>query len=96
MGTQSAARLAAGPYAVERTQYTWIDSTRPTDSNGDYEGAPDRKLDVALWSHYVFVAASFPLTTFNAPGGPNVNDVINQPRDVSFLIDRVLALGPDE
>jgi len=50
-----------------------------------------------LASHgYVVVAASFPLTTFNAPGGPNANDVINQPRDVSFLIDRVLALGPDE
>jgi dienelactone hydrolase len=50
-----------------------------------------------LTSHgYVVVAASFPLTTFGAPGGPNVNDVINQPRDVSFLIDRVLALGPAE
>jgi dienelactone hydrolase len=50
-----------------------------------------------LASHgYVVVAASFPLTNFNAPGGPNATDVINQPQDVSFLIDRVLALGPDE
>jgi len=103
LGTQSAARLAAGPYTVERTEFTWIDSTRPTDSNGDYAGASDRRLEVALWSPtdasgprplvvyshgfmstrdrgthlaehlashgYVVVAASFPLTNFNAPGG---------------------------
>lgn len=45
---------------------------------------------------YVVVATDYPLTHFGAPGGPNANDVIHQPADVSFLIDRVLALGPEE
>ncbi|MBJ18357.1 MAG: hypothetical protein GY910_27470 [bacterium] len=50
-----------------------------------------------LASHgYVVVASDYPLTHFGAPGGPNAGDVINQPADVSFLIDRVLALGPEE
>lgn len=49
-----------------------------------------------LASHgYVVVAAAYPLTNFTTPGGPNVADAVNQPADVSFLIDSVLALaGP--
>lgn len=39
---------------------------------------------------YVVVAFNYPLTTFQAPGGPNVKDVVNQPGDVSFIIDRLL------
>ena len=47
-----------------------------------------------LVSHgYVVVAADFPLTSGSAPGGPNINDVSNQPGDVSFLIDSTLALA---
>ena len=42
---------------------------------------------------YVVVAADFPLTGGSAPGGPNINDVSNQPEDVSFLIDSTLALA---
>ena len=42
---------------------------------------------------YVVVAADFPLTSGSAPGGPNINDVSNQPGDVSFLIDSTLALA---
>jgi predicted dienelactone hydrolase len=46
-----------------------------------------------LASHgYVVVSADFPLTHMKAPGGAYVRDVIHQPADVSFLIDRVLAL----
>jgi len=44
-----------------------------------------------LASHgYVVVAVDFPLTNYFAPGGPNLADVINQPGDVKFVIDRVL------
>jgi len=47
-----------------------------------------------LASHgYVVLAADFPLSHADAPGGPEVLDVVNQPADVSFLIDRVLALS---
>ncbi len=45
---------------------------------------------------YVVVAADFPLTSGSAPGGPNINDVSQQPADVSFLIDTVLALAGNE
>lgn len=49
-----------------------------------------------LASHgYVVVAADFPLTNAKAPGGPNVFDVMNQPGDVSFLIDTLLAWNDD-
>jgi predicted dienelactone hydrolase len=50
-----------------------------------------------LASHgYVVLSANYPLTHFGAPGGPNANDVVHQPADVSFLIDRALALAPEE
>jgi predicted dienelactone hydrolase len=46
-----------------------------------------------LASHgYVVASADYPLTSGGAPGGPNAFDVLNQPEDVSFLIDSVLAL----
>ena len=45
-----------------------------------------------LASHgYVVAAANFPLTRFGTAGGPQFIDVINQPGDVSFIIDSLLA-----
>lgn len=47
-----------------------------------------------LASHgYVVAAANYPLTAGSTPGGPNANDLVNQPVDVSFLIDSVLGLA---
>lgn len=47
-----------------------------------------------LASHgWVVVAATHPTTTLFAPGGPKLEDVVRQPADVSFLVDRVLADG---
>ena len=40
---------------------------------------------------YVVVAVDYPLTHFFAPGKPYVRDVVNQPADVSFLIDTLIA-----
>jgi len=49
-----------------------------------------------LASHgFVVVAATHPGTTLFAPGGPDVADVVEQPGDVSFLIDRVLEPGSE-
>lgn len=45
---------------------------------------------------YVIVAVDYPLTHFFAPGGPAVRDVINQPEDISFIIDRILARNVDK
>ena len=38
-------------------------------------------------------APIFPLENANAPGGPNESDLIHQPRDMRFVISRMLAAG---
>ncbi|MEM0954227.1 MAG: CocE/NonD family hydrolase [Pseudomonadota bacterium] len=53
-------------------------------------------LGIHLASYgYVVIAADFPMTTMNAPGGPWVRDVVNQPGDVSFLIDHMLMASAE-
>jgi predicted dienelactone hydrolase len=42
---------------------------------------------------YVVAAPVFPLTNAHAPGGPDEADLVNQPRDISFVITRLLALS---
>jgi dienelactone hydrolase len=45
---------------------------------------------------YIVVAPDFPLTSMGANGGtPDVNDAANQPGDVTFLIDKMLAVSAD-
>jgi len=124
--SESASRLQPGPQAVHQYDETFIDSSRPTQANGDYPGDSVRRMEGTVWhpasnapgpyplivySHgytsfkeggaylaqqlaslgYVVVAVNYPLTNINAPGGPTVEDVVNQPGDVSFLIDSLLA-----
>lgn len=40
---------------------------------------------------FVVMAPTFPLTTLRAEGGPQVRDVVNQPGDLSFLLDTAAA-----
>ena len=42
---------------------------------------------------YVVAAANYPLTADGTPGGANADDLVNQPLDVSFLIDSLLQLS---
>ena len=42
---------------------------------------------------YVVAAPVFPLENAHAPGGPDEADLINQPRDMSFVITQMLAAG---
>ena len=50
-----------------------------------------------LASHGFLVAApDYPLTNGDAPGEPNPADVVEQPADVAFLIDSVVALRGEE
>jgi pimeloyl-ACP methyl ester carboxylesterase len=45
-----------------------------------------------LASHgYVAVSVDFPLSNGSSPGGAVVSDITNQPGDISFLIDQMLA-----
>jgi dienelactone hydrolase len=134
-GSAGAALLAQPPWGAGMREFELVDSSRPTGANGDFPGAPERRLRARAWypldadgrsiparafpliiyshgffstsaepaylarylaSHgYVVVAADFPLTTMKAPGGANVFDVVNQPGDVSFLIDTLLAWNGD-
>lgn len=49
-------------------------------------------LDAWARSGYVVAAPLFPLERAGAPGGPDESDLINEPRDLSIVIDRLLAL----
>ena len=44
---------------------------------------------------YVVIAADYPLTNGATEGGANADDVVNQPADISFLIDSVINLSGD-
>lgn len=56
---------------------------------------PKYLVDFLVPKGYVVVAVNYPLSHGGAPGGPTVNDVINQPGDVSFVIDALLARNAD-
>lgn len=45
---------------------------------------------------YIVAAADFPLTNYGAPSGPQVKDVINQPADISFIIDSLINMSQDD
>ena len=64
-----------------------------------FTGHPDEFTETtAMWAADGFVVASpaFPLTNREVPGADgNVGDVVNQPGDVSFVIDEVLAANDD-
>ncbi|MFV8816748.1 alpha/beta hydrolase family protein [Haliea sp. E17] len=50
-----------------------------------------------LASHgYTVAAVDYPLTSYGTPGEPLVTDVVNQPGDVSFLIDTLLQRSASE
>ncbi|WP_269618545.1 alpha/beta hydrolase family protein [Zhongshania sp. BJYM1] len=44
---------------------------------------------------YIVAAMDYPLTNMQAPGGPLVKDVVNQPADISFLIDQFVSWDAD-
>jgi predicted dienelactone hydrolase len=114
-GSESAARLQAGPYRVASADVVFEDQVRgrtlastlwwPAESIGPaplvvqaHGFLADRSGGTYVAKHlashgYVVVAATHPTTTFFAPGGARLEDVIRQPGDVSFLIDRLLASG---
>lgn len=52
-----------------------------------------RLLEAWARAGYVVAAPIFPLGNGNAPGGPNESDIVNQPRDMSFVISQMLALS---
>jgi dienelactone hydrolase len=45
---------------------------------------------------YLVAAPVFPLGNANAPGGPDESDIVNQPRDMSFVVTRLLAASASQ
>jgi dienelactone hydrolase len=57
-------------------------------------GTPQDYINVlTAWASEGFVVAAplFPLSNANVPGGPDAGDVVNQPEDMSYVIDAVLS-----
>jgi dienelactone hydrolase len=50
---------------------------------------------LSAWARagYVVAAPAFPREKEDAPGGPDESDLINEPGDISFVIDRLLDLN---
>lgn len=44
---------------------------------------------------YIMAAFDYPASSFDAPGGPNLNDIANQPGDISFVLDYLFARNDD-
>lgn len=51
----------------------------------------ERLLRAWAAAGYLVAAPVFPLGNANAPGGPDESDIVNQPRDMSFVITQLLA-----
>lgn len=48
-------------------------------------------LDTWARAGYVVAAPVFPVGNANAPGGPDEQDIVNQPGDMSFVVSRLTA-----
>ena len=62
-------------------------------ANGPAYGGLLRRIASA---GFVVAAPTFPLSSAGAPGGPRLQDYVNQPADVSFVIDQMLRLDADD
>jgi dienelactone hydrolase len=51
----------------------------------------ERLLRAWAGAGYLVAAPVFPLGNAHAPGGPDETDIVNQPRDMSFVITQLLA-----
>jgi predicted dienelactone hydrolase len=136
------AALQRGPYGVGVTTFDLVDTSRPTEANGDAPASNERKLTIEVWypadasaaqpeardvaldrgkapypliifahglggnrrqsvsytrhlaSHgYIVAAPDFPLSNLGAAGGPRLAAVLEQPKDVSFVIDSMLQFN---
>ena len=60
-----------------------------------FRATPDsysRLLRAWAQAGYVVAAPMFPRTNVRAPGGADESDLVNQPKDMSFVISRMLAI----
>ncbi len=90
-------------YPAGRTSGSTVQAGAPPDRTGapyplivfahGLGGAPDDyKALLSSWAAAGFVVAAprFPLSSSATPGGPDAGDVVNQPGDMSYVIDSVV------
>lgn len=64
-----------------------------------FDGHPDKFTELlGQWADagYAVAAPAFPLSNSEVPGEPTVADLADQPGDVSFVIDELVAASSDE
>lgn len=64
-----------------------------------FNGHPRKYTELGMtWAEagYVVALPAFPLTNDTTPGGAVFQDYVNQPADLSFVIDQVLALSQSD
>ena len=69
-------------------------ATGPADKAAAHCELGEAYLAIALARRgFVVASPTFPLTNTGTPGGPVLTDAANQPADIRFVIDQVLALS---
>ena len=63
-GSAGAALMAQPPWSVGMRKFDLVDSSRPTDANGDFPGAPERTLHARAWYPLDAVGGSIPARAF--------------------------------
>lgn len=48
-GSTGAALMAQPPWSADMREFELVDRSRPTDANGDFPGAPERRLHARVW-----------------------------------------------
>jgi len=77
---------AEGPYPLILYSHGFMSSV----------GEAGYLVDFLVPKGYVLAAVDYPLSSGDAHGGPTVNDVRNQPGDVSFVLDHLLTRNSTE
>lgn len=74
-----------GPFPVVINSHGFSD----VNSGAGYLGVPLASRG------FVVVSPNFPQSNLNVPGGPRLPDVVNQPGDLRYVLDQVLAMSAD-
>jgi predicted dienelactone hydrolase len=64
-GSESEARIQAGPLQVQQYTTSFIDESRPTNANGDYAGDSVRRFEGSVWHPAGAAEGPFPLVVYS-------------------------------
>lgn len=91
-GTPSPSPVSHAPPTHEGGPFPLLVFAHGLDSNG-----PIYEPLLYAWARagFVVVAPTFPLSSISAAGGDTAADLINQPGDLTFVLDKILALNKE-